>query len=100
VIRISVTNDRAKTINMRRDPRVVLHLTERDSWSYVAFDGTVELMDVTASPDDATSDALCDYFERVAGKPHPDWDEYRKAMIDEGRLLVLFTPVSVVGQIH
>ena len=100
VFRISLTHDRAKTYNMRRDPRVVLHLTERDSWSYLSFDGTVELTDVTTTPGDATSDALCDYFERVAGKAHPDWDEYRQAMIDEGRLLALFTPTSVVGQIR
>ena len=99
VFRISVTADRAKTANMRRDPRVVIHLTERDTWSYLAFDGTVELMDPTTTSDDATSDALVDYFEHVAGKPHPNWAEYRQAMIDEGRLLVLFTPASVVGQI-
>ncbi len=100
VFRISVTADRAKTKNMRRDPRVVLHVTERDSWSYLSFDGTVELTAVTTDPGDATSDALVDYYDSVAGKAHPDWDEYRRAMIEEGRLLALFTPTSVVGQIH
>ncbi len=96
---ISVTASRAKTANMRRDPRVVLHLTEPSSWAYLSFDGTVELSPVAASPDDAIVDRLVDYYERVAGKPHPDWDEYRSAMVDDGRLLVRFTPTSVVGQI-
>jgi PPOX class probable F420-dependent enzyme len=100
VFTISVTADRAKTANMRRDPRVVLHLTDRSAWSYLAFDGIVELTPVTTEPGDATSDALVAYFEQVSGKSHPDWDEYRAAMIDEGRLLVRFTPTSVVGQIH
>lgn len=100
VFRISLTTDRAKTRNMRRDPRVVLHLTERDSWSYLSFDGTVELTDPTTDPNDQTSDALVDYYERVAGKAHPNWDEYRQAMIDEGRMLALFTASSVVGQIR
>ncbi len=99
-MRISVTSDRAKTANMRRDPRVVLHLTDPQSWSYLSFDGTVELMETTTSRDDETNDALVEYFESVRGEPHPDWEEYRNAMIDEGRLLVLFSPESVVGQIH
>ena len=100
VFRISLTTDRAKTHNMRRDARVVLHLSERDAWSYLSFDGIVELTDPTTDPSDATSDMLVDYFERVAGKAHPDWAEYRQAMIDEGRMLALFTASSVVGQIR
>ncbi|MEM7274287.1 MAG: PPOX class F420-dependent oxidoreductase [Actinomycetota bacterium] len=100
VFTISVTADRAKTANMRRDPRVVLHLTDPGSWSYVSFDGTVELTEPTTAPDDATADALVEYYERVAGQPHPDWDEYRAAMVEEGRLLARFTPAKAVGQIH
>ncbi|MGI9601351.1 MAG: PPOX class F420-dependent oxidoreductase [Acidimicrobiales bacterium] len=97
---ISVTDDRAKTRNMQRDARVVLHLTDPGSWSYLSFDGTAELSPVTAAPGDATSDALVDYYERVAGQAHPDWDEYRQAMIDEGRLVVRLRPANVVGQIN
>ena len=100
VFSISVTESRAKTANMRRDPRVVLHLTDPDSWSYLSFDGTVELTTAAAATDDATADALVVYYEAVAGEPHPDWAEYRQAMVDEGRLLVHFTPNSVVGQLH
>lgn len=100
VFAISVTDGRAKTANMRRDPRVVLHLTDRSSWSYLSFDGTVELMPSAAAPDDATADALVEYYRAVAGEEHPDWDEYREAMVTEGRLIVRFTPTSVVGQLH
>ncbi|MCY4424896.1 MAG: PPOX class F420-dependent oxidoreductase [Acidimicrobiaceae bacterium] len=97
---ISVTAGRAKTVNLRRDPRAVLHLSDEDQWSYVSLDGTVELSPATTSPGDATSDALVDYYERVAGGPHPDWDEYRRAMIDERRLIARFTPTSATGHIH
>lgn len=100
VFTISVTSDRAKTANMRRDPRVVVHVSERAAWSYVALDGTVELTPPASTPGDAVADALVAYYERVAGKPHPDWDEYRAAMVEEGRLLVTFTPTSAVGQIR
>jgi PPOX class probable F420-dependent enzyme len=97
---ISVTADRAKTANMRRDPRVVLHITEPDSWSYVAFDGTVELSPVATEPHDVTCDLLVDYFERVAGEAHPDWEEYRQAMVMERRLVASFVPTSAVGQVR
>ena len=49
---ISITDGRAKTTNMRRDNRVVIHITERSTWSYLAFDGTVTLSDV-ATPEPA-----------------------------------------------
>ena len=97
---ISVTAGRAKTANLRRDPRAVLHVSDEKAWSYVSLDGTVELTPATTSPDDATSDALVDYFERVAGSPHADWDEYRQAMIDEGRLIARFAPASAAGHIR
>ncbi|MGI9608259.1 MAG: PPOX class F420-dependent oxidoreductase [Acidimicrobiales bacterium] len=96
---ISITESRAKTKNMRRDSRVVLHISDRESWSYLSFDGTAELLPATTDPTDATSDALVDYYRRVAGE-HSDWDEYRDAMVSEGRLLARVTPASVVGQIH
>jgi PPOX class probable F420-dependent enzyme len=96
---ISVTETRAKTANMRRDNRVVLHLTDPAAWSYVSFDGTVELGPTTTSPTDPASDALVEHYSAVAGKPHPDWAAYRQAMVQERRLLATFTPTSAVGQI-
>lgn len=97
---ISLTDSRAKVANMRRDNRVVLHLTDRSSWSYLSFDGTVELTAPAHAPDDAVADALVAYYQQVAGQPHDDWDEYRAAMVSEGRMLAHFTPNTVVGQLH
>ncbi len=88
VFEISITDGRAKTANLRRDPRAVLHLTDRSAWSYLSFDGTVELSATTTATDDATADALVDYYRAVAGKDHPDWDEYRQAMADPDRFEV------------
>lgn len=97
---ISLTDDRAKTRNLRRDPRAVLHLTEPSSWAYVSFDGTVELSPVTTEPGDETSERLVAYYERATGDAHPDWDEYRRAMIEQRRLVARFTPGSAVGQVR
>jgi PPOX class probable F420-dependent enzyme len=97
-IAISVTKDRAKTANARRDPRVSLHVTASDFWSYVVVDGTAELMPVAADPADATVEALVTYYRAVSGE-HPDWDDYRRAMIADGRLILRITPERAYGML-
>ena len=99
-VKISVTDDRAKTRNMARDNRVVLHVTSPEAWSYVSLDGTVELSAVATSPDDAACDELVEYYRAVSGGEHPDWDEYRQAMVAEGRRIARFTPAKATGQIN
>jgi PPOX class probable F420-dependent enzyme len=97
---VSLTATRAKTANMRRDPRIVVHITDPGTWSYVSFDAAVELGPVTTDLTDDAANALADYYERVAGEAHPDWDEYRAAMISEQRQLAYVRPTSAVGQIN
>lgn len=87
VIRISVTDGRAKTANLRRDPRASLHVARDDFWAYAVVEGTVSLTPVAASPDDDTVDQLVAYYRSVAGE-HDDWDEYRGAMVADRRLLI------------
>jgi PPOX class probable F420-dependent enzyme len=97
---VSLTESRAKTRNIAADPRVVLHISEPSKMSYVSLDGVASLSATTTRPDDDTSDALVEYFEGVSGKPHPDWAEYRQAMIEEQRLLATITIGSAVGWLH
>ncbi len=99
VVRVSVTDDRAKTRNLRRDPRVTLHVASKDFWTWVAVEGTAELTPVAASPDDATVEELITYYRGTAGE-HPDWDEYRAAMIAERRLVVRLRPEHTYGQLR
>ncbi len=97
VARISVTTDRAKTKNLRRDPRAILHVTAPDEWAYVALDGTVELSPVAEEPGDAVCAELGSLLVDVQGKDHPNWDEFNQAMVDDRRLVVRFTPTSATG---
>jgi PPOX class probable F420-dependent enzyme len=97
-IRISVTAGRAKTGNLQRDPRASLHVTDENFGTYCVIEGDVEVTPVTTDPGDATSDALVEYYRSLAGE-HPDWDEYRQAMIDEGRLLLLLRPTRAYGML-
>ena len=98
VIRISVTDGRAKTANIRRDPRVSLHVNRDDFWAYAVIEADVSLMPVAESPDDATVDALVEYYRALAGE-HDDWDEYRQAMVDDGRLLLELRPTHAYGML-
>ncbi len=99
VIRISVTDGRAKTANLRRDPRASLHVNRDDFWAYAVIEADVTMLPVAQSPDDATVDALVDYYRTVVGE-HDNWDEYRQAMVDDGRLLLELRPTHAYGMLN
>ncbi|MFF7967162.1 PPOX class F420-dependent oxidoreductase [Streptomyces sp. NPDC007903] len=79
--------ERAKTRNAKRDERVSL-IVLSDEWNgpWVQIDGTAEVLD---SPD--SIEPLVEYYRNIAGE-HPDWDEYRKAMADQGKSIIRVTP--------
>ncbi|GAA1899273.1 PPOX class F420-dependent oxidoreductase [Lapillicoccus jejuensis] len=96
-LRVSITADRAKYHNLRRTPWGALHVTTADFWSYAVLEADVELLPVAQDPHDATVDALVEYYRTAQGE-HPDWDEYRAAMVVEQRLLAVLTPTHAYGQ--
>jgi PPOX class probable F420-dependent enzyme len=98
VARISVTDGRAKTKNLRRDPRSLLYVAGESHWSYVVLDGEAELSPVAERPDDATVDELVEVYRALSGE-HPDWDEYRAAMVADRRLVVRFRATSAYGML-
>jgi PPOX class probable F420-dependent enzyme len=98
-IRVSTTDDRAKTGNMRRDPRVSFHVTSGDFWSYVVVDGHAELSAVAQDPHDAAVEELIDLYRSVQGE-HPDWDDYRAAMVRDRRLVVRIRAERAYGAVR
>ena len=98
LIRVSVTDSRAKTRNLRTDPRVTLHVASRDFWTWIAVEGTAELTPVAADPHDDTVEELVTYYRGISGE-HGDWDEYRAAMVTDRRLVVRFRPEHTYGQL-
>ncbi|OIJ64771.1 PPOX class F420-dependent oxidoreductase [Streptomyces mangrovisoli] len=87
LLRISVTDDRAKTRNLRRDPRASYHVTTSDRWAYTVAEGTADLTPVARDPHDETVEELIRLYRDILGE-HPDWDDYRAAMVRDGRLVV------------
>ncbi len=83
---IATYPDRAKTRNLRRTPRCsVLILSDSFDDAWVQVDGTAEVIDV---PD--AVEPLVDYFRAISGE-HSDWNEYRQAMLDQGKSLIRVT---------
>ena len=79
-------------INLRRDPRASLCVfTERFYGSHVEVEGRAEIISLPEA-----MELLVAYYRNLAGE-HPDWDEYRRAMIAEGRCLIRITIEKAVG---
>jgi uncharacterized protein len=91
-VEASITEPRAKTRNLRRDSRASLHVSCDDGWSYAVAEGTAHLTPPAASADDDTVEGLIALYRHIAGE-HPDWDDYRRAMVDDRRVLMTL-PIS------
>jgi PPOX class probable F420-dependent enzyme len=98
VARVSITEDRAKTRNLRRDPRAALHVTSADFWSWTVVEGEAQLTAPASAPDDPTVEALVDLYRSVGGE-HPDWEEYRAAMVADRRVVLTLPVTSAYGQV-
>jgi PPOX class probable F420-dependent enzyme len=96
LIRISVTDSRAKTRNLRRDPRASLYVGRNDGWAYVVLEGEVTLSAVAAAPDDEAVEELVALYRAVQGE-HENWDEYRAAMVHDGRVVARLAPSRAYG---
>ncbi|WP_432564938.1 PPOX class F420-dependent oxidoreductase [Kineococcus sp. SYSU DK003] len=97
LVRVSVTADRAKSRNLERDPRASLHVTSPDFWSWAVVEGDASLSPVAEREDDETVAELVELYRALAGE-HPDWDEYRRAMVADRRRVVRLAVARVYGQ--
>lgn len=86
---ISTYPERAKVTNIRRDSRVSACVLS-DEWNgpWVQVDGTAEVLDLPEA-----LEPLVEYFRSISGE-HPDWDEYREAMVKQGKSLIRITVES------
>ena len=96
LVRVSVTDTRIKVRNMRRDPRASFHVTSRDFWRWAVADGIAELTPVATDPGDATVEELIEVYRAIAGE-HPDWDDFRRAMVADRRLVLRLRVERVYG---
>jgi PPOX class probable F420-dependent enzyme len=97
VVYVSMTEGRAKTANLRRDPRAALEVTSSDGWAWATAEGTVSLTGPGTDAHGPEVEALVDYYRSAAGE-HPDWDGYRAVMVSDRRVLMALTIDRVYGE--
>ena len=95
-IEVSITEPRAKTRNLRRDPRASILVSSDDGWSYAVAEGNAELSSPAVHTHDDTVEALIRLYRSIAGE-HPDWDDYRRAMVTERRVMMRVPITHVYG---
>lgn len=84
---VSTYPSRAKAKNARRNPAVsVAVMGEEFDDAWVQIDGEAEVLDLPEA-----GDAFVAYYRSISGE-HSDWDEYRQAMEDQGKCIILVTP--------
>jgi len=83
---VSTREASAKARNARRDPRVSLCVMQESFFGqWVQIDGTAEVISLPEA-----MDGLVSYYRSISGE-HPDWEEYRRAMTEEERVLIALT---------
>jgi PPOX class probable F420-dependent enzyme len=84
-IKVSATADRAKTRNLARDPRASLSIIDPEWSRYLVVEGHCEVRS------EGVAAELRRVYERILGKPHPDWAEFDRAMVAERRVILAIT---------
>jgi PPOX class probable F420-dependent enzyme len=85
--RISVIEDRVMVHDLHRDPRASIFVASPDGRAFAVLEGTVELSPVAAVPDDDTVEELIEVYRSIRGVNHPEWDDFRAAMVADCRLV-------------
>lgn len=99
LIRVSTTADRAKYANLRRQPWAAVKVDGENFWSYAVIEGDVTLSEVAAAPDDSAVEELVALYRGLSGE-HEDWDDYRRTMVADRRLVVRVHPTYAYGALR
>ncbi len=98
LIRVSIATDRAKYKNLLREPWAALHVTRDDYFAYAVIEADAELSPVATLPGDETVEELVAVYRSIVGE-HEDWDEFRRAMVSENRVVARLRPTRAYGMI-
>jgi PPOX class probable F420-dependent enzyme len=99
-IAFTTTRDRAKYANLKRDPRCSLLLSHRDWRLYVVLEGRASILSSENTPPDELRQAFREVYRAAAGREHPDWEEYDRAMVADRRVIVVVEPERTYGTLH
>ena len=93
----TTTAGRAKLANLVREPRCSLLVSKRDWWGYVVLEGYARVLASGNTDAAELRQALRDVYRAAAGKEHPDWPDYDRAMVADRRAAIVVVPDHVYG---
>ena len=96
-VAFTTTARRAKLLNLQRDPRCSLLVSQDDWWGYVVLEGRAQIISAGNSEAEEYRSALRDVYRTAAGEEHSNWEEYDQAMRDDRRSAVIVIPDRIYG---
>jgi len=96
-VAFSTTADRAKLLNLQRDPRCSLMISQPDWRGYVVLEGRATILSASNTGADELRDALRGVYQAATGQDHPNWPEYDQAMVNDRRAAVIVVPEHIYG---
>ena len=96
-VAFTTTASRAKLLNLRRDPRCSLLVSNENWWGFVVLDGLAKIISAENTSADEYRNALRDVYRTASGEEHSNWDEYDQAMFDDRRSAVIVIPDRTYG---
>ena len=96
-IAFTVTEDRVKLKNLRRDPRCSLMVSRESWWGFVVLEGRAQIISADNTGPEELRLALREAYTAASGEDHPDWAEYDQAMRDDRRSVIIVVPDHIYG---
>ena len=93
----TVTGDRVKLKNLRRDPRCSLMVSRESWWGFVVLEGRAQIISADNTGPEELRLALQEAYSAASGENHPDWAEYDQAMRDDRRSVIIVVPDHIYG---
>ncbi len=95
-VAFTTTEDRAKLINLRRDPRCSILVSKDDWWGFIVFEGHAEIIDQANTSRDEFLAACRQVYRQISGE-HDNWPEYDQSMINDRRVVITVVPERTYG---
>lgn len=96
-VAFTTTASRAKLLNLQRDSRCSLLVSNENWWGFVVLEGRAQIISAENTGADEYRDTLRDVYRTAAGEEHSNWEEYDQAMRDDKRSAVIVIADRIYG---
>ena len=94
-VAFTTTADRAKLANLRRDPRCSILVSKSDWSGFAVLEGSADIRWTDRTDPEELRVTLREVYQTCAGREHPDWGDYDRAMVEERRAAIIVMPSHI-----